>query len=45
MIYINQNKFDLAKQSYQQAVTLDIKNTTAFDQLISNGLMSPDEGT
>ena len=41
---MNANKFELAKVSYQRAVQLDVRHTEAFEQLVNNSLMTPEEG-
>ncbi|KAI5792814.1 hypothetical protein FPQ18DRAFT_258865 [Pyronema domesticum] len=43
LIYAKQNAFDKAKDCYKQAVLIDVKCFEAFDQLMKNSLMSPDE--
>jgi anaphase-promoting complex subunit 6 len=43
LCYAKQNAFDKAKDCYRQAVMIDIKCFEAFDQLMKNSLMSPDE--
>lgn len=42
-IYTAQNNFERAKECYQEAVRLDAKCYEAFDQLIRNNLMAPQE--
>ncbi|CUM62711.1 uncharacterized protein PRCAT00000267001 [Priceomyces carsonii] len=42
-IYANQNNFDKAKECYKEAVLVDVKCFEAFDELISNSLMTPNE--
>ena len=41
--YAKQNAFDKAKQCYQDAVRIDVQCFEAFDQLMKNCLLSPDE--
>ena len=41
--YAKQNAFDRAKECYKDAVQIDIQCFEAFDQLMKNSLMSPDE--
>ena len=41
--YAKQNAFDRAKQCYQDAVRIDVRCFEAFDQLMKNYLLSPDE--
>lgn len=41
--YANQNAFDRAKECYKDAVRIDVQCFEAFDQLMKNSLMSPDE--
>ncbi|ORY74829.1 anaphase control protein cut9 [Protomyces lactucae-debilis] len=43
LIYANLNNLDKAKKAYQEALQVDIKCYDAFDQLITNSLMTPDE--
>ncbi|EGW35704.1 anaphase-promoting complex component [Spathaspora passalidarum NRRL Y-27907] len=43
LIYANQNNFDRAKDCYKEAVLIDVKCFEAFDELISNNLMTPAE--
>lgn len=42
-MYAKQNAFDKAKECYKQAVMIDVKCFEAFDQLMKNALLSPDE--
>jgi anaphase-promoting complex subunit 6 len=42
-IYTSQNNFDRAKECYQEAVRIDVKCYEAFEQLIRNNLLSPQE--
>ncbi|KAI9676026.1 MAG: anaphase promoting complex subunit cdc16 [Caeruleum heppii] len=42
-IYAKQNAFDRAKECYRDAVLIDVACFEAFDQLMKNSLMSPDE--
>ncbi len=42
-IYANQNILDRAKECYKEAIQIDIKCFEAFDQLISNNLLTPIE--
>lgn len=41
--YAKQNAFDRAKDCYKDAVLIDVQCFEAFDQLMKNSLMSPDE--
>ncbi|KZF20184.1 cell division cycle protein-like protein [Xylona heveae TC161] len=41
--YAKQNAFDRAKECYKDAVRIDVQCFEAFDQLMKNCLMSPDE--
>ncbi|KAL6706280.1 anaphase-promoting complex subunit Cut9 [Coniothyrium glycines] len=41
--YAKQNSFDRAKECYKTAVQIDVQCFEAFDALMSNSLMSPDE--
>ncbi|KAF2179816.1 TPR-like protein [Zopfia rhizophila CBS 207.26] len=41
--YAKQNSFDRAKECYKVAVQIDVQCFEAFDQLMTNSLMSPDE--
>ena len=41
--YAKQNAFDRAKECYKAAVRIDVQCFEAFDQLMKNSLMSPDE--
>lgn len=43
LVYAKQNAFDRAKECYKEAVRIDVKCFEAFDQLMRNNLMSPDE--
>lgn len=43
LVFAKQNAFDKAKDCYKQAVLIDVKCFEAFDQLMKNALMSPDE--
>ncbi|KAH0606409.1 uncharacterized protein H6S33_004070 [Morchella sextelata] len=43
LVYAKQNAFDKAKECYKLAVLIDVKCFEAFDQLMKNSLMSPDE--
>lgn len=43
LIYANQNNFDRAKDSYKEAVMVDVKCFEAFNELITNNLMTPTE--
>ncbi|CAN6630974.1 anaphase-promoting complex subunit Cdc16p [Trichomonascus vanleenenianus] len=42
-IFTYQNNFDRAKECYQEAVQIDGKCFEAFNQLIKNSLLTPDE--
>lgn len=42
-IYSAQNNFEKAKQSFKEAVQVDVKNFEAFDELISNNLLTPNQ--
>ena len=41
--YAKQNAFDRAKECYRDAVLIDVQCFEAFDQLMKNSLMTPDE--
>ena len=41
--HAKQNAFDRAKECYKNAVQIDVQCFEAFDQLMKNSLMSPDE--
>ena len=41
--YAKQNAFDRAKECYKDAVRIDVQCFEAFDQLMKNSLMSPEE--
>ncbi|KAI4133797.1 MAG: hypothetical protein LQ347_002053, partial [Umbilicaria vellea] len=41
--YAKQNAFDRAKECYKDAVRIDVQCFEAFDQLMKNSLLSPDE--
>ncbi|KAF2467895.1 anaphase-promoting complex subunit Cut9 [Lindgomyces ingoldianus] len=41
--YAKQNSFDRAKECYKTAVQIDVQCFEAFDQLMTNSLMSPEE--
>ena len=41
--FSKQNAIDRAKESYKDAVRIDVQCFEAFDQLMKNSLMSPDE--
>ncbi|KAL9103085.1 MAG: hypothetical protein Q9163_001852, partial [Psora crenata] len=41
--YAKQNAFDRAKECYKDAVRIDVQCFEAFEQLMKNKLMSPDE--
>lgn len=43
LCYAKQNAFDRAKECYKDAVRIDIQCFEAFNQLMKNSLMSPDE--
>lgn len=43
LIYANQNNFEKAKESYKEAVLVDVKCFEAFNELISNDFMAPSE--
>ncbi|ODV64828.1 anaphase-promoting complex component [Hyphopichia burtonii NRRL Y-1933] len=43
LIYANQNNFEKAKESYKEAVLVDVKCFEAFNELISNDFMTPSE--
>jgi len=44
LLYANRNNFDKAKESYKEALRLDIKCFEALDQLTKNTLLKPREG-
>lgn len=43
LIYANQNNFEKAKEAYKEAVLVDVKCFEAFNELITNNLMTPSE--
>lgn len=43
LIYANQNNFEKAKESYKEAVMVDLKCFEAFNELISNNFLTPNE--
>lgn len=43
LCYAKQNAFDRAKECYKDAVRIDVQCYEAFEQLMKNCLMSPDE--
>lgn len=43
LIYASQTNFERAKEAYQEAVMVDVKCYEAFNELISNELLSPAE--
>lgn len=43
LCYAKQNAFDRAKECYKDAVGIDVQCFEAFEQLVKNCLMSPDE--
>lgn len=43
LCYAKQNAFDRAKQCYKDAVGIDVQCFEAFDQLVKNSLMSPND--
>ncbi|KAH7413603.1 hypothetical protein DE146DRAFT_731230 [Phaeosphaeria sp. MPI-PUGE-AT-0046c] len=43
LCYAKQNSFDRAKECYKTAVQIDVQCFEAFDALMANSLMSPDE--
>jgi anaphase-promoting complex subunit 6 len=43
LCYAKQNAFDRAKECYKDAVRIDVQCFEAFEQLMRNSLMSPDE--
>lgn len=43
LCFAKQNAFDRAKECYKDAVRIDVQCFEAFDQLMKNQLMSPDE--
>lgn len=43
LIFANQNNFEKAKEAYKEAVLVDVKCFEAFNELISNNLMTPSE--
>lgn len=42
-VYANINNFDRAKQCYQEALLIDVKCYDAFEELLSNSLMTTEE--
>jgi anaphase-promoting complex subunit 6 len=45
VIHMNQNNFDRAKEFFLRAVQVDARCYQAYDQLIANSLLDPDEGS
>ncbi|KAK9447847.1 uncharacterized protein V1518DRAFT_420601 [Limtongia smithiae] len=43
IIYANQNNFEKAKDCFKEALTVDVKCYEAFNELISNNLLTPHE--
>ena len=43
LIYANQNNFERAKECYKEACIVDVKCYEAFNELIMNNLMTPNE--
>ncbi|GMM37969.1 anaphase promoting complex subunit [Saccharomycopsis crataegensis] len=43
LIYSNQNNFDKAKECYKEAVLIDVKCYEAFNELIKNNFITPNE--
>ena len=43
LCYAKQNAFDRAKECYKDAVLIDVQCFEAFDQLMKNSFMSPNE--
>lgn len=43
LCYAKQNAFDRAKECYKDAVRIDVRCYEAFEQLMKNSLMSPEE--
>ncbi|CAK7909974.1 anaphase-promoting complex subunit Cdc16p [[Candida] anglica] len=43
LIYANQNNFERAKESYKEALFVDVKCFEAFRELVRNNLMTPSE--
>lgn len=43
LCFVKQSAFDRAKECYKDAVRIDVQCFEAFDQLMKNSLMSPDE--
>lgn len=43
LIYANQNNFDRAKECYKEALVVDVKCYEAFNELVSNSMMMPNE--
>ena len=41
---MNQNNFDRAKEFFLHAIQADARCYQAYDQLITNSLLDPDEG-
>ena len=44
VIHMNQNNFDRAKEFFLRAVQVDARCYQAYEQLITNSLLDPDEG-
>jgi anaphase-promoting complex subunit 6 len=45
VIHMNQNNFDRAKEFFLHAIQADARCYQAYDQLITNSLLDPDEGS
>lgn len=43
LIYANQNNYEKAKEAYKEAVLVDVKCFEAFNELIKNDYLSPNE--
>lgn len=43
-VFSQLNNFDRAKECYQEALTIDAKCFEALDDLLTNSLMTSDEG-
>ncbi|VEU24133.1 DEKNAAC105369 [Brettanomyces naardenensis] len=43
LVYARQNNFERAKESYKEAVLVDVKCFEAFNELVSNSMLTPDE--
>jgi hypothetical protein len=44
ILHLRLSSFALAKESFMEALALDVRNYDAFKELIDGGMMAPDEG-